>query len=157
MVISPTPNPHNLEGQWFSVGVFLPLAHVVQLFGGAGYSPLATVTRLPKHSQGLRWQGRVTCDFSGRACSLTVGISRHLWGEHWWHLLTSPRPDAIALSPLSVTQTMNNRVFNNSIRVVKDVHFPWTNCCTFENDFQALVQLTTGTDRQSRVESKQIF
>ena len=51
---------------------------------------------------------------------------------------------------------MNNRVFNNSIRVVKDVHFPWTNCCIWKR-FQALVQLTTGIDRRSRVESKQIF
>ena len=48
---------------------------------------------------------------------------------------------------------MNNRVFNNSIRVVKDVHLPWT-IAAFENNFEALVQLTTGTDRQSRVESK---
>ena len=53
-MISLTPNPHNLEGQWFSVGVFLPLVHVFWLFGGAGYSPLATVTRLPKQSQGLQ-------------------------------------------------------------------------------------------------------
>ena len=53
-VIGPTPN---LEGQWFSVGVFLPLAHRFQLLRGTGHSPLAAVTRLPKHSQGLRWRG----------------------------------------------------------------------------------------------------
>ena len=52
---------------------------------------------------------------------------------------------------------MNNRVFNNSIRVVKDVYsVSHGRIAASENDFQAgfqaLVQLTTGTDRQSRVE-----
>ena len=52
---------------------------------------------------------------------------------------------------------MNNRVFKNSIRVVKDMNFPMDELLHLINDFQAgfqaLVQLTTGTDRQSRVES----
>ena len=93
----PTPNR---EGQWFSVGVFHPLAHRFLLFRGTGHSSLAAVTRLLKHSQGLRWRGRVTNDFSDRTYSLTVGITRHLRGTHWWHLWTSSRPVTIALSLL---------------------------------------------------------
>ena len=90
----------NQEGQWFSVGVYLSLAHRFRLFRGTGYPPLVAITRLPKHSQELRWRGRVTCNFSSRAYGLTVGIARHLWREHWWHLLTLPRSVTIVFAPL---------------------------------------------------------
>ena len=105
----------NLEGQWFSVGVFLPLAHRFRLFRGARHSPLADVTRLPKHSQGLRWRGRVTNDFSGRAYSLTVGITRRLRGTHWWHLWTSSRPVTLALSSQGLNLHMRNEMMMNYV------------------------------------------
>ena len=98
-VIDPSPNSQP-GGPVVFCGVFLPLPHSFRF---------AAVTQLPKHSgQGLRWRGRVTCDLSGRSCSLTVGITCHLW-EHWWYLLTSPRPVTIALS-LSTSKKISNEV-----------------------------------------------
>ena len=51
---------------------------------------------------------------------------------------------------------MNNRVFNNSIRVVKDVHFHGQIAAS-ENESSCATHNFTDTDRDSRVESKQIF
>ena len=90
-VLAPRSNTQKPGGPVVFCRGFLSISHRFRLFGDAGQLALATVTRLPKHSKGLRWRGHVTCNFSSRACSLAVGNTQHLWGEHWWHLLTSPR------------------------------------------------------------------
>ena len=66
MVIGPSSNPQPGGPVAFCRGTLL-LAQRFRLFKGAGYSPLAAITRIPKHSQGFRWRGRVTCCFNGRA------------------------------------------------------------------------------------------
>ena len=48
------------------------------------------------------------------------------WSTYWLEFLIAE------LSWIYQPQTMNNRICNNSIRVVKDMHFPWMNCCIWK-------------------------
>ena len=90
---------------------------------------------------------------SASACILSDKQRGIMWSTYWLGFLIAE------LSWIYQPQTMNNRVFNNCIRVLKDVHFPWTNCCIWKR-FSSQVfkllsnsQLTTGIDHQSCVES----
>ena len=87
-VADPEQNPLDSEDQWFSVRVFLPLGHKFQLFQGAGDSPFATVTQLPKHFQGHQnvevWH--VTC---WQNLFETVGINSKFY---WWISVTKETP-----------------------------------------------------------------
>ena len=81
--------------------------------GRLHYMYLATLKIFLKQLPGLAPPAS-TCIISDKQSDIT-------WSTYWREILIAE------LSWIYQLQMMNNRVFNNSVRIVKDVHFPWMN------------------------------